>query len=141
MTFKWWDMWYSSFYLSRKVHHLKLNFCLRTIVRTFEPLSFQDIYVFNIWLEISCDPYKLINSQFWIWWNINIVSNFIFRTLSKALALEDYGIDSPMMEHRQHHPLGQTELAVQLGVHMKFNKSATSFEHYLYMTQVWSMYQ
>lgn len=51
---------------------------------------------------------------------------------------EDWDRESPLMYHRQHHPLGQQELALQIGLQMHMppqDGSRKAFEDYLYLTQ------
>ena len=52
---------------------------------------------------------------------------------------EDWDRESPLMYHRQHHPLGQQELAIQIGLHMHMppqDGSLKAYQDYLYLSQV-----
>ncbi|XP_045607068.2 beta-mannosidase isoform X1 [Procambarus clarkii] len=62
-----------------------------------------------------------------------------FRTLQEVTIEEDWSSDSPMMYHRQHHPGGQEELALQIGLHMHLppqDGTLKVFQDYLYLGQV-----
>lgn len=51
----------------------------------------------------------------------------------------DWSITSAMMGHRQHNPLGNTELKKQITRHMFFpdiGDSIIDFKNYLYLSQV-----
>ncbi|XP_018022051.1 beta-mannosidase [Hyalella azteca] len=62
-----------------------------------------------------------------------------FKTLSQQTSSEDWTIGSDMLEHRQHHPNGQVELAAQISMHMTMPEASggqAAFERYLYLSQV-----
>ena len=51
---------------------------------------------------------------------------------------EDWNRESSLMYHRQHHPLGQQELALQIGLHMHMppqDGSLKAYQDYLYLSQ------
>nr|XP_053649260.1 beta-mannosidase-like [Cherax quadricarinatus] len=61
------------------------------------------------------------------------------KTLKEVTIEEDWNSESPMMYHRQHHPGGQEELSLQIGLHMHLppdDGSLKSFEDYLYLGQI-----
>lgn len=62
-----------------------------------------------------------------------------FISMQEVTIEEDWDRESPLMYHRQHHPLGQQELALQIGLHMHMppqDGSRKAFQDYLYLTQV-----
>ncbi|XP_071518434.1 beta-mannosidase isoform X1 [Panulirus ornatus] len=62
-----------------------------------------------------------------------------FRLMKEVTTEEDWNRDSVMMYHRQHHPGGQEELALQIGLHMHMppqDGSLLSYQHYLYLGQI-----
>lgn len=62
-----------------------------------------------------------------------------FITMESVTIEEDWNRESALMYHRQHHPLGQEELALQIGLHMHMppqDGSVKAYEDYLYLSQV-----
>lgn len=62
-----------------------------------------------------------------------------FITMRDVTIEEDWNRESPLMYHRQHHPLGQPELAVQIGIHMHMpaqDGSLKAYQDYLYLSQI-----
>lgn len=62
-----------------------------------------------------------------------------FITMKDVTVEEDWDRESPLMYHRQHHPLGQPELALQIGLHMNMppqDGSRKSYQDYLYLSQI-----
>lgn len=63
-----------------------------------------------------------------------------FKTLKDVTSAEDWHSTSDMLTHRQHHPLGQKELDLQIGLHMHLpplsDNSLEAFQHYLYLGQL-----
>ncbi|KAK4290007.1 hypothetical protein Pmani_037073 [Petrolisthes manimaculis] len=62
-----------------------------------------------------------------------------FKSMHEVTMEEDWSSTSPMSYHRQHHPVGQEELALQVGLHMELppqDGTAASYQQYLYLTQV-----
>ncbi|XP_045108284.1 beta-mannosidase-like isoform X2 [Portunus trituberculatus] len=62
-----------------------------------------------------------------------------FITMRDVTIEEDWDRESPLMYHRQHHPLGQQELALQIGLHMHLpahDGSLKAYQDYLYLSQV-----
>lgn len=63
----------------------------------------------------------------------------VFRTMKAVTTEEDWNRESAMMYHRQHHPGGQAELALQIGLHMHMppqDGSVEVYEYYLYLSQI-----
>ncbi|XP_076069531.1 beta-mannosidase isoform X2 [Oratosquilla oratoria] len=60
-----------------------------------------------------------------------------FLTMKQVTVEEDWSRSSHMMSHRQHHPLGNTELNLQIGVHMHMPpNSLVGYQYFLYLSQV-----
>ncbi|XP_042213967.1 beta-mannosidase-like isoform X2 [Homarus americanus] len=62
-----------------------------------------------------------------------------FKTLKEVTIEEDWNRASAMMYHRQHHPGGQEELALQIGLHMHMpplDGTLKTFQDYLYLGQI-----
>lgn len=69
----------------------------------------------------------------------DIVWFIICRTMKVVTNASDWSITSSMMDHRQHHPLGNTELTNQINRHMFYpdiGDSVIDFKNYLYLSQV-----
>ncbi|XP_068243151.1 beta-mannosidase isoform X2 [Palaemon carinicauda] len=62
-----------------------------------------------------------------------------FRSMKNVTSEEDWSRTSPLTYHRQHHPGGQEELVLEIGLHMHLppdDGTEKSYRDYLYLSQV-----